>query len=301
MYHTSSRCIICNEAHAKPFCVKNNREYVSCTVCRHVYVQDPLAESEITQYYANRTSHHASADKKEWDYSPTKEKLVYRPQLQRLAKLGKAGRILDIGCSNGSFLSAAKKYGWDGYGIELEKNSYELAQKHGVKVYNQQLSQQAFPDEHFSAITLWQVIEHLPDPKTVIKEIVRILQPGGIFAVSTPNIRSIGWILLREEWDAVEPEVHLNLFEPKNLARLITDCGLRTRHLETVDLKPSTVKKFIRKLSKKEPDKKTDSVANLAKSLSDKKMSALLTFRHLVNLPLKSFGIGEDIYAYFVK
>jgi SAM-dependent methyltransferase len=293
-------CIVCGLSDARTFCRKNNLEYVSCVKCGHVYVKDPVNAQAILNHYSHRQSHHASETKEQWDYSPTKEKLVYRPQLKRLNQLTSVGKLLDIGCSNGSFLKAAQNQGWDAYGIELEKSSFEVAQKHGLKVYNTELSQQHFPDNHFSAVTLWQVIEHLTDPATLIKEIIRILQPGGVLAISTPNIRSIGWTLLHEQWGVVEPEVHLNLFDQRNLDRLISSCGLIPRHSQTEDIKPSTVKSFLRG-RRAQTDKRTDSVAALAGATSARKMEALLIFRHLINFPLTFLGIGEDIYAYYTK
>jgi SAM-dependent methyltransferase len=294
-------CLICDSLHSTLFCLKNQHAYLCCQQCGHVYVKERLNDAQIVSLYAQRTSHHGSSIKEQWDYSEVKRKYVYEPLLKRIESLTPVGRLLDIGCSNGSFISTAKYHGWQEYGLELEDSSYQVAKKHEVNVSNQELGKQHFPDNHFSAVTMWQLIEHLANPKEMIREIYRIIKPGGILVVSTPNIKSIAWYLLKEEWGAVEPMVHLNLFNLAGMRRIMQDCGFKTQLIFTTDLKPSTVKQVVRKIKREQREPQYQSIANLANTISEKKMKALLTFRHLINLPLRLLDWGEDIYGYFRK
>jgi 2-polyprenyl-3-methyl-5-hydroxy-6-metoxy-1,4-benzoquinol methylase len=294
-------CLICNSQLRTIFCIKDGLTYFRCLNCGHVYVEKCLNKEDLQQYYANRRSHHSSLMKEQWDYSEIKAKMVYLPLLRKIRDFTSPGRLLDIGCSNGSFLHAAEKDGWDAYGVELEKNSYDIAQRKGLKVYLGDLASQDFPRHHFTAITLWQVIEHVVDPSEIIGEIARILRPRGIFALSTPNIRSIGEILLGGSWNAIEPQVHLNLFNLYGIENYITRFGFKVAYVETRDIKPNTITQFIRKLTKKEANRSTNSVARLSDSISEKKLKMMFQINFILNLILKRLGIGEDIYAYFRK
>ncbi len=275
--------------------------YLICRSCQHVSVENPLSEEDLSAYYRSRDSHHTSEVKIAWDYSESKRSLVYRPLLDSIGSLTPPGRLLDIGCSNGSFVSAACGAGWEGCGVELETKSYELARARGVNVYNAELSELAFPADSFSAITMWQVIEHLHSPRSLIAEIARILKPGGILALSTPNVKGIGWRLLRSEWGAVEPQVHLHLFNPTGLARLIGDCGLETQLLRTLDIQPATLRHLLRKAKRDRADRSSNSVAVMADSLAESRIRLIFRLRRWVNVPLNALGLGEDIYGFFAK
>lgn len=275
--------------------------YRVCNACQHVFVENPLSAEALSNYYRSRDSHHTSESKTVWDYSEAKRSLVYRPLLDRIGSLTPPGRLLDIGCSNGSFVSAACRAGWHGCGVELETKSYELARAQGVNVYNAELSELAFPANSFSAVTMWQVIEHVHSPRSLIAEIARILKPGGVLALSTPNIKGIGWRLLRGEWGAVEPQVHLHLFHPAGLARLINDSGLKTRLLRTLDIQPATVRQFLRKMKRDRTTQPSNSVATMAGSLAESRLRLIFRVRRWVNVPLNALGLGEDVYGFFTK
>lgn len=294
-------CAVCGGVEYSFFCRKNGIEYVRCSICNHVYVKTPLTKDELFALYVQPMNYRTSKEKLIWDYSETKEKLFYRPLLNKIASIIDPERLLDIGCSNGAFVYAALHCGWDAYGIELNRESVQFARKHGLKVYIGEISEQSFPSDYFSAITLWQVIEHLSNPRAVLREVVRILKPGGVLAISTPNIGSIGWKQLREDWSAIDPEVHLNLFDSTGLEKLVTTCGLKLKKIETSELMPTTVKQLIRKWRAKGSRKTYNRVANMVTKMSPRQIRILFNVRRLVNMPLKYFGFGEDIYGYFVK
>lgn len=260
-----------------------------------------MSEEELSEYYRSRHSHHSSEIKLKWDYSESKFSLVYCPLLNKIESLASSGRLLDIGCSNGSFVRAASRVGWEACGLELESDSFELARSQGVTVYNSELSELDFPENSFSAVTMWQVIEHVHSPASLITEIARILKPGGVLAVSTPNIKSLGWRLLREDWGAVEPQVHLHLFQPSGLARLMNDCGLKTREVRTLDIQPVTMKSAVKKMIGRSSVRPSGSVAALAGSNAGNAVRLLFNVRPFINLSLNALGIGEDIYGYFSK
>lgn len=296
-----SQCLICNEVKHRLFCEKNGVEYVSCFTCNHVYLKFPLTDDELLDLYIQPTKYRTSEAKLTWDYSEIKEKFFYKPLLDKISSVIEPKRLLDIGCSNGAFVYSSLRCGWDAIGVELNSESAKFAEKLGLNVYNVELSKLSFPSGHFSAITMWQVLEHLSDPKRVLREAARILKPGGILAVSTPNIRGIGWKLLHEDWEAIAPKVHINLFDSKSLEKLVVNCGFKTRKIESYEIMPATINQFFKKWSRKESNEKSNRVANMVANISPRRLRLLLKFRQIINITLKCFGIGEDVYGYFVK
>lgn len=294
-------CTVCNSSKYTLFCKKNEREYVRCLTCNHVYVRFPPTDDELSTLYIQSVTYRISKDKIAWDFSKTKERFFYRPLLNKLASLTNRGRLLDIGCSNGSFVCAALHCGWDAYGVELNPEYAQFARERHLNVYSGRLSEQPFPSEYFSAITLWQVIEHLSDARAVLSQAVRMLKPGGVLAISTPNIRGIGWKLLRQDWEAIAPEVHLNLFDCIGLQKFMDSCDARLKSIATYELGFSTLTKFIRKSKVKVGSEMSNRVASLANRMSQRRLKIILTARCITNIPLKYLGIGEDIYGYFIK
>lgn len=297
----TQNCVVCGGDESIHLCEKGGMQYVMCEGCAHVYVKTIGMSHAVSNRGMEEKSHHVSETKQEWDYSQLKEKFVYSPRFNQIETFIRAGYLLDVGCSNGSFVHAAMRRGWDACGIEVRSESVRVAKRHGILVYKGRLEDQTFPSDHFSAVTMWQVLEHLPDPRKVIHETVRILRPGGILALSTPNIRSIGWKLLRADWPAIEPAVHFNLFHYKGLERFTRDSGLKKRLIEALDLEPATMKQLMCRLQTRKAQKFVNTTAALAASLSPRKMKALFKLRCLINIPLKTLRIGENLYGYFEK
>ncbi len=118
--------------------------------------------------------------------------LIYRKVLDQLEEILPAGRLLDVGCSYGAFLELARSRGWQVTGVELSsKSSSYAAEKRGLQVFTGTLEEAGYPADHFSAITLWDVIEHLDRPVETLRETCRILAAGGILVVFTINQRSL--------------------------------------------------------------------------------------------------------------
>jgi 2-polyprenyl-3-methyl-5-hydroxy-6-metoxy-1,4-benzoquinol methylase len=134
------------------------------------------------------------------------------------------GRLLDIGSATGAFLIAAKARGWTPQGIDISPEAARIARETvGVDVAVGTLDVCAFPADSFDAVTGWEVLEHLPDPKPFVAEICRVLKPGGIVALSTPNWRS-PWERATTH-DNRRPPYHLTFWSQKPVTRLLQECG----------------------------------------------------------------------------
>jgi 2-polyprenyl-3-methyl-5-hydroxy-6-metoxy-1,4-benzoquinol methylase len=137
------------------------------------------------------------------------------------------GRLLDVGAATGFFVEQARAVGWDAIGLEPSEWAAEFARRElGMEVFTGTLESMHFADQAFDVVTLWEVIEHLPDPMVTLQEIRRILRPGGQLVLSTPDSGSpvarasgrrwLGWRKVPE---------HLFFFDRSNLDRLLTRAG----------------------------------------------------------------------------
>ncbi len=221
--------------------------------------------------------------------------------MQNIEKFIPPGKLLDIGCSNGAFIDAANHYGWEASGIEPRVSSAEYAQSRGLTVHTELLQNLSFDEGSFDVITMWQVIEHLLDPVDILKECRRVLSKGGILALSTPNIKSIGWKFLKSDWPAIDPRNHFHLFDIKSMNRIMKSSGFEKCALDTLDVQPTTLKLVKKKLSGKPGVKSQNTVPSLASTPSYKKMTRLFKYRNIINYPLKWMKLGEDLYGVFRK
>ena len=137
---------------------------------------------------------------------------------------GKA-RLLDIGCSYGFFLKAAKEHGLQTDGVELSREACKYCrQTWGIDVFCGEVGEAGFPENHFDIVTAIEVIEHLADPKAFLSQVKRILKPGGILYLVTPNLASLSSRILRYRWWSYR-EMHLYYFSRKTINGFLNNNG----------------------------------------------------------------------------
>jgi SAM-dependent methyltransferase len=233
--------------------MKDGQEYVRCVCCDLASVSKWDVEV-VQRNEVSKGGHHVSEAKQAWDFSEVKRKIVFRPRLQEIERYAPGRRLLDIGCSNGAFIEATVHDGWDAQGVELRNESVRFARNRGMTIYDQSLEHIGFLPSSFDVLTIWQVIEHIDSPAALLAECRKILRSGGLVAVSTPNLRSIGWKVLQSAWPAVDPKCHCHLFCPYNLQMLFAQSGFQACSVKTIELQPATFKALKRKLMGK-PEK----------------------------------------------
>lgn len=137
----------------------------------------------------------------------------------------KPGRLLDAGCGPGMLLDAAKARGWAPTGVELCRWAARQARKnHGNEVIEGSLETAHLPDGTFDAVTMLDVIEHLADPKQAIRDTFRVLKPGGVALLLTPDIDAPVSRLMGRWWWGLRP-AHLYYFSRATLSNLMKDAG----------------------------------------------------------------------------
>lgn len=159
--------------------------------------------------------------------------------IRRVRPFGEA-RYLDLGCSVGSALYLARKARWNTYGQDISQQALSAARElTGSQTFDEDLAALANRGLKFEFVSAFNLIEHLPEPLAYLKDVRRILAPGGYFAVAVPNYDS--YHMRHATWDQWLPPFHINFFNLKTLTS-----ALKAADLEIMDhrIKPISLSGF---------------------------------------------------------
>jgi 2-polyprenyl-3-methyl-5-hydroxy-6-metoxy-1,4-benzoquinol methylase len=116
----------------------------------------------------------------------------FREGLRVIGQYKEGGRLLDLGCAVGVFLSMAKQEGWDVVGVDISEYAAARARERcQTEVYAGELVDVHFDEASFDVITMWDVVEHFAHPQRVLQEVHRILKDDGLILLDTPNEGSL--------------------------------------------------------------------------------------------------------------
>lgn len=134
------------------------------------------------------------------------------------------GQLLDVGCGTGDFLLAAKKKGWQAIGIEPNKQAQQVAIAKGLKIFDGK-HLNSLDANSFDVITLWHVLEHLPQLEDQISHFKRLLKPHGTLVLAVPNFKSNDARHYKSNWAAYDVPRHLWHFSKISIKRLFEKQG----------------------------------------------------------------------------
>lgn len=146
----------------------------------------------------------------------------------RLLPTRRAGmRVLDVGCGSGGFLDLMRWQGWDAQGLEPDQEAVDLARRRGLDVMHGTVDRLTdYPAASFDAVTMSHVIEHLHDPVATLRACVRLLAPGGLMYIATPNLDARGRAIFGRHWIGIDAPRHLVLFTWDSLEDAARAAGL---------------------------------------------------------------------------
>ncbi len=206
---------------------------VKCNSCGLVYVNPRLKSEEIIEGYSE------GSDETFISQIGGREK-TFMQGVKFIERFAKPGKILDVGTAGGSFLAMARKRGWQVYGVELNRWLCGWAQTHyGLHVQPGTIDDLKYPDNFFDVITLWDVLEHVPNPSEVLKKCHRLLKPGGFIYLNYPDYGSYAARLMGRRWVFLL-SVHIYYFTRKTIARVLEKTGFQPlsyrAHFQTLSL-----------------------------------------------------------------
>lgn len=224
-------CNHCGETNARPVFATKGYDLVACSACDLAYIANPPSADELTRIYSADASYHATLK------DPASEAWVSMAAIarQHMAFVGTitgGGKLLDVGCSTGLLLNLARKAGFTVKGVEFSDDSAGFARSHfGLTVDPGSIHDCRDPDGTYDVLTMFDVIEHVPDPMADMNAAMRLLKPGGWFVLSTPNIdglfpqASLQLAKVLNYWPHPEPPYHLYQFSVKTLTTMLAKAG----------------------------------------------------------------------------
>lgn len=178
---------------------------------------------ELPKYYESQ-EYISHTDEKRGLFSRLYQ-LVKKWSLQKKAKLilqqlGDVGSLLDVGAGTGDFLKVAKEKGWQVHGMEPNKNAANLALEKGIDL---KASLNDFEGKQFDVVTLWHVLEHIPDLEETILKLAALVKPQGTLIIAVPNFKSFDARHYGKFWAAYDVPRHLWHFSKESMKNLFAE------------------------------------------------------------------------------
>jgi 2-polyprenyl-3-methyl-5-hydroxy-6-metoxy-1,4-benzoquinol methylase len=214
---------------------KEKWSFFRCRTCQHLWT-DPLPTPEELRAYYDQGYFQGDTSRRGYaDYDKDKEGAV--PYLTRLLmriaiEKPQKGRMLDIGAATGFFMRLAEQQGWKTSGVELSEYAARLAQERGLEMKQGTFEAHAAELRNFDAVTMWDLVEHLPDPFAFFKLLPATLAPGGVVAFATPQSDSFFARLMGRWWTMLAPPQHLHYFSRQSIQDCLEDAGFELVRVE---------------------------------------------------------------------
>jgi 2-polyprenyl-3-methyl-5-hydroxy-6-metoxy-1,4-benzoquinol methylase len=218
-------CPICGELiqHGQVYAQKNGYAYYRCAGCGLIALHPVPDETALRAYY----NHDYAVDFKQYAKNIRRGSRIALQDMREHCP--SRGSLLEIGCSYGGFLAEARWDGWTVSGIELSEDAACYArEQYKLTVFPGDLgSNLSEIGDPYDAVVLFHVIEHVPDPVQFLLDCRKILKPGGLLVLKTPNASSLIARVSGSYWQWVYPPAHLFLYCPQTLASLLQKTGYK--------------------------------------------------------------------------
>lgn len=232
----ATQCIACRSALAAPYAFKNGNRLFRCAGCGTIFVHSiPLDAGRVydKKYFCGGGTCGGYTD---YD----NDKKVMAPSFLKAVEgiekvLGSAGRLLDVGAATGYFMQLAQGRGWKASGIEISSYAVSQAVAKGLNVQQGSITTIPLSQESFDAITLWDVFEHVPDPAETLDAVWRILKPGGVLALTTPDASSLWARLAGTWWHLLNPPEHLACYSRSGLCSMLKRHGFMVKEISVAE------------------------------------------------------------------
>jgi 2-polyprenyl-3-methyl-5-hydroxy-6-metoxy-1,4-benzoquinol methylase len=231
-----ARCPLCGEERAPEHFITcrdhlvsgENFNIVQCVSCSLLYVNPRPQPDDLEAYY--QSIEYISHTDRKGTLQERIYHLVRNHMLQKKKQLveklvSPPRRLLDVGCGTGAFLEAIKSADNEIIGFEPNTFAREKALEKGIEVLGKEDALETLPENSMHLITLWHVLEHLPDFREKIQLFHSLLAPGGYLVLAVPMWKSFDAGFYGQHWAAWDVPRHLLHFEEKTLVKACHDAG----------------------------------------------------------------------------
>jgi 2-polyprenyl-3-methyl-5-hydroxy-6-metoxy-1,4-benzoquinol methylase len=222
-------CSLCSKEQTKLLLTKRDFSIVKCCNCGFVYVNPRVEDDQLTSIYR-----HNYFTNKDYGYvSYEQEKRLRVKNFERWLKdadrfINGATPVfaLDVGCAAGYCLELMNARGWKTNGLELDEEMCTVLQEKGFDI-SKSLLEDFKTENRFSVITLFDVIEHIPNIDKAFSKLNSLLAKDGVVIMVTPNHNSLQRKLLRKRWFQYKPIEHIQYFNKSSLKTFAERNGLK--------------------------------------------------------------------------
>lgn len=229
-------CQVCNSRFKNILFDKNGFKHVKCKSCGFVYV-DPILKPKVQERTLKKENSYINVLKNKINIQL--DNFRFRYGLQKLNINKKNKKILDFGTGYGHFLDNAKKYNWDCFGHEINKDCMKILENKKIIIDN------SFKKNFYDAITLWLVFEHIPYPNKLLSKIHLSLKKGGKLLINVPNVNSLSSLMLKDKCTMFAGSQHVNHFSDKSLKMILNKNNFKVKSMETIISDAGTVLNYL--------------------------------------------------------
>jgi 2-polyprenyl-3-methyl-5-hydroxy-6-metoxy-1,4-benzoquinol methylase len=231
-------CNVCQSCSIQKVDLQNN--LCLCGACGYVFDSPRPTAAAVTRFYSQPAKYDS------WLKEEAARDALWRRRLNKLLPHKADGNLLDIGAGIGQFLHHARPFFTEVAGTEVSESAARIAkQKYGIDLFTGQVEELNLPPASFDNITLFHVLEHVPEPMRLIHRCCQLLRPRGVLVVAVPNdvlawstgIKKLGKRMRLRPFQKFSPElgiaragesreIHLSHFTPTVLRKLVTNSAL---------------------------------------------------------------------------
>jgi SAM-dependent methyltransferase len=250
------KCDLCGHDEPELFLEKDGFKIVRCKNCSLVYVNPRLSQDTLCDLY----NENVISPFQYYLDTKSEDERTFSERLDQIEEHADVGKILDVGCSIGTFSNVAKRRGWEIIGVDINKMSANYCQeKLGFDVKVGNFQDLDLPKEYFDVVLMNDFLEHVSSPSNALKKAHDVVKKGGILFIVTPKIDSFMARISKSRWLHLKPDEHLYYFSSKTMEELLKKTGFevislrsigRYRNVNTIFLKATTYGDSIYKLTR---------------------------------------------------
>lgn len=234
---TVSACSVCRGHSIEQIDTECN--LCRCTECGHVFDSPRPSRQEITAFYSRQDKYDS------WLRGIAARDALWKRRLKMVLRHSRPGNLLDVGAGIGQFLHHAQAHFDQVAGTEISESAVLIArERYRLEVQRGPIEELPLPDGSFDNLTLFHVLEHVPDPAALMRRCHQLLRQDGIVVIAVPNdvlawgsgLKKLGKRMGLREFRKFSPvagiakagtssEIHLSHFTPHALRRLLTNTG----------------------------------------------------------------------------
>lgn len=236
-------CPICNSDKENLIFIKEGFRHVRCSHCGMFYISPVLRKDRLQSFYLEESSWtkillnetQQSLDRKRFQYG-----------LDLIEEyLPRKGKLIDVGCGPGVFLIESSSRGWQVQGIEFNQRFIQQLSILNIDVIDVPFDQAKLMVDSCQCVTLWDILEHIVDPKEFLRKCHQILTSNGIILIQVPNIDSLVSRILHEKSVTFSGDTHVNFFNVATLTMLLKQTGFVVKECETIWTEIDTINNYL--------------------------------------------------------